>query len=87
MSLITDSENLLKNAATASGDALTATRSRFGRKLRRARATLQDVSQPVLDRTRQSAAAADDYVRGNAWTVIGVAVAVAALIGFLSARR
>ncbi|TAK38263.1 MAG: DUF883 domain-containing protein [Betaproteobacteria bacterium] len=87
MSLITDSENLVKNVATASGDALAATRNRFGRKLRRARATLEDVSQPVLERTRQTAAAADDYVRGNAWTVIGVAVALAALIGFLSAKR
>ena len=55
--------------------------------LKRAKATLADASQPVFDRTRETAADADDYVRGNPWTAVGVAIAAGVVIGFLAAKR
>ena len=85
--MIADGEDLLKAAATVSGEGFAAARTKFEGKLRSAKAALADASQPVLDKTRESAAAADDYVRGNPWTAVGVAVAAGALIGFLAARR
>ncbi len=85
--LITDSEDLLKAAATVSGEGFTAARTKFEDKLRTAKATLADASQPVIDRTRETAAVADDYVRGNPWTAVGVAIAAGVLIGILAARR
>ena len=85
--MITDSEDLLKAAATVSGEGFTAARTKFEEKLKSAKAALADASQPVFDKTRETAAVADDYVRGNAWTAIGVAIAAGVLIGFLTARR
>ena len=85
--MITDSEDLLKAAATVSGEGFTAARAKFEEKLKSAKATLADASQPVFDRTRQTASVADDYVRGNPWTAVGVAVAAGVLIGFLAAKR
>ncbi len=85
--MISDSEDLLKAAATVSGEGFTAARTKFEEKLRRAKATLADASQPVFDRTRETAAVANDYVHGNPWTAIGVAIATGALIGFLAAKR
>jgi ElaB/YqjD/DUF883 family membrane-anchored ribosome-binding protein len=85
--MITDSEDLLKAAATVSGDGFTAARTKFEEKLRSAKATLAEASQPVFDGTRETAAAADDYVRGNPWTAVGVAIAAGVLIGFLAAKR
>ena len=85
--MIADGEDLLKAAATVSGEGFAAARTKFEGKLKSAKAALADASQPVLDKTRESAAAADDYVRGNPWTAVGVAVAAGALIGFLAARR
>jgi len=85
--MITDSEELLKAAAAVSGEGFAVARTKFEEKLRRAKATLADASQPVLDRTRETAAAADDYVHGNPWTAVGVAVAAGMLIGFLAAKR
>ena len=85
--MITDSEELLKAAATQSGEGFSAARSKFEETVRRAKVALADVSQPVFDKTRKSAAVADDYVRGNPWTAVGVAVAVGALMGFLAAKR
>ena len=85
--MITDSEELLKAAATVSGEGFTVARTKFEEKVKRAKAALADVSQPVFDRTRETAAAADDYVHGNPWTAVGVAIAAGVLIGFLAAKR
>lgn len=85
--MITDSEELLKAAATVSGEGFAAARTKFEEKLKRAKAGLADASQSALDRTRETAAVADAYVRGNPWTAVGVAVAAGMLIGFLSAKR
>ena len=85
--LIDDGEDLLKAAATVSGQGFTAARTKFEEKLRSAKATWADASQPVFDRTRETAAVADHYVHDNAWTAIGVAIAAGVLIGFLAAKR
>ena len=85
--MITDSEDLLKAAATVSGEGFTAARTRFEDKLRHAKAALAEASQPVFDRTRETVSAADDYVHGNPWTFIGVAIAAGVLIGLLAAKR
>ena len=81
--MINDSEDLLKAAATVSGEGFAVARTKFEEKLRRAKATLADASQPVFEKARQ----ADDYVHGSPWTVIGVAAAIGILIGFLAAKR
>lgn len=85
--MITDSEDLLKAAATVSGEGFSATRTKFEEKLKRAKATLADASQPVIDWTRETTTVADDYVHGNPWTAIGAAIAAGVLIGFLAAKR
>lgn len=85
--MIADGEDLLKAVATVSGEGVTAARTQFEQKLSDARTALAEASRPVIDRTRESAAVADQYVRGNAWTVIGIAIAAGVLIGLLSAKR
>jgi ElaB/YqjD/DUF883 family membrane-anchored ribosome-binding protein len=85
--MIADSEDLLKAAATVSGEGFTAARTKFEDKVKRAKATLADATQPLIDRTRETAAAADGYVRDNPWTAVGVATAAGVLIGFLAAKR
>lgn len=85
--MIADGEDLLKAAATVSGDGFTAARTKFEQNLRRAKATLADASQSVFDRTKETAVVADDYIHGNPWTAVGVAIAAGALLGFLAAKR
>lgn len=84
--MISDSEDLLKAAASVSGEGFSAARTKFVERLNSAKASLAEASQPVFDRTRETAAVADHFVRGNAWTVIGVAVAAGVLIGLLTAK-
>ncbi|MGA8004595.1 MAG: DUF883 family protein [Burkholderiales bacterium] len=85
--IITDSEELLKAAATVSGEGFAAARTRFEERLTKAKARLADASQPAIDRAKERVIVADHYVRGNPWTAVGVAIAVGALLGFLAAKR
>ena len=85
--MIADSEDLLKAAATVSGDGLAAARVKFQEKVSRAKTALADASQPVLDKSRESAAAVDGYVHDNPWSAVGIAAAAGLLVGFLAAKR
>ena len=85
--MITDGEDLLKAAATVSGEGFAAARRKFEDKLISAKAALAAAAQPAFDKTMEAADATDDYVRGNPWTAVGIAVAAGALLGFLVAKR
>lgn len=85
--IITDGEDLLKAVSTVSGEGLAAARAQFEKKIERARVSLADLSLPVIDRTRASAARANVYAHENTWAIAGVALAAGALIGFLAAKR
>ena len=83
--MITDSEDLLKAVATVSGEGIAAARTKFEEKLKHAKATLADASQPVFERAKETAAVTNDYVRGNPWTAVGIAMAAGMLVGGLLA--
>lgn len=85
--VITDGEDFLRAAANVSSAGLAVAREKFEEKLTNAKSRLVDASQPAVDKARRTATAANSYVHGNPWTVIGVAAAVGALIGFLAAKR
>ena len=85
--IIADGEDLLKAATTASGDGFALAKAKFEKKLQTAKANLMEASQPVLDKTRETADIATDYMRGNPWTTAGVVIAAGVLIGILLARR
>jgi ElaB/YqjD/DUF883 family membrane-anchored ribosome-binding protein len=85
--VIADGEDLLKAAADVSGAGFAVVREKFDEKLSSAKERLIDASRPAVDNARRTAAAANDYVHGNPWAVIGIAVAVGALIGFLTTKR
>ena len=72
--IISDSEDLLKAAATVSGEGFGAARSKFEERLKSAKATLADGAQ-------------SDYIRSNPWTAVGIAVAAGLVLGFIAGKR
>ena len=56
-------------------------------KLSSAKASLSDAARPAVDEATRAARAADGYVRSKPWTVIGIAAAVGAFVGFLTGKR
>jgi len=72
--MINDSEDLLKAAANVSGESFGAARTKFEERVKSAKAMLADASPP-------------EYIRGNPWTAVGIAVAAGLVLGFLVAKR
>ena len=85
--VIAGGQDLVKAAANVSSAGIAGVREKFDGKLSSARTSLIDASRPAVDKAKRAACAANGYVRGNPWTVIGIAVAVSVLIGFLAAKR
>ena len=85
--MITDGEDLLKAAGAVSNESFRAARSLFEEKLKTAKASLADASQPLLEQTRETLVATNKYVRANPWSSVGIALASGLLLGFLAAKR
>lgn len=72
--MINDSEDLLKAAATVSGEGFGVARTKFEERLKSAKATLAHAARP-------------DYIRANPWSAVGIAVAAGLLLGFVVGKR
>ncbi len=84
---LNDAEDLLREAASTTGDKAAELRERALATLKRTRETLYDVQDAVLERSRKAARATDDYVHDNPWQAIGIAGGVGVPIGLLISRR
>ena len=80
-------EDLLREAASASGEKADELREEALETLRRSRLALHDVQDSLLDRGRQAARVTDDYVHERPWQAATVAGVAGLLLGLLIARR
>jgi ElaB/YqjD/DUF883 family membrane-anchored ribosome-binding protein len=62
-------------------------RSKAEGALKDTRARLSDAGDKLASQTKQIAGQADEYVRDNPWTGIGIGAAVGVVLGVLLARR
>ena len=85
--VLNDAEDLLKQAASSTGDRAVELRERALTTLKRAREKLLDVQDSMLERSKAAARATDDFVHDNPWRAIGVAAAVGFLAGLLVNSR
>lgn len=80
-------EELLREAASSTGDRATELRDSAMASLRTARESLVDLQENMLERGKKAARATDDYVHDNPWRSLGMAVAAGFVIGLLINRR
>jgi ElaB/YqjD/DUF883 family membrane-anchored ribosome-binding protein len=85
--VVADSEELLKATAGAAGERATAARTRVEESLRAAKDKIDEVDSAMLDRAKESAKAADEYVHEHPWGAVGIAAAAGLLLGVLISRR
>ncbi|MPS26909.1 DUF883 family protein [Pigmentiphaga sp.] len=85
--VLNDAEDLLKQAASSTGDRAVELRERALTSLKRAREKLLDVQDSMLERSKAAARATDDFVHDSPWRAIGVAAAVGFLAGLLVNSR
>ena len=82
-----EAEDLLRQAASASGEKAEELREQALETLRRSRLALHDVQDSLLDRGRQAVRVTDDYVHERPWQAATVAGVAGLLLGLLIARR
>ncbi|HYN27108.1 MAG TPA: DUF883 family protein [Burkholderiales bacterium] len=85
--VVSDAEELVKATAGQAGEKVSNARARAEESIRAAKAGIADAGQMAAEHTREAAKAADDYVRENPWTAVGIAAGVGILIGVLISRK
>ena len=80
-------EEVLNSSADKSKEEMGKLRSKAESALKESRARLGETSEAILRQTRETAARADDYVRENPWTGVGIGAAVGLVLGVLLSRR
>ena len=85
--VLSEAEEMLKRAATETGDKARDLRSQVETNLLRAKLKLQEYEGEAIDHAKAAARFTDDYVHDNPWRSIGIAAAVGLLLGLLMTRR
>jgi ElaB/YqjD/DUF883 family membrane-anchored ribosome-binding protein len=85
--VVSDAEELLKATASQTGERITAARARAEETLKSAKVRLADAQEAMLDKAKEAAREADEYVHDNPWKAAGIAAAVGVLVGALISRR
>lgn len=85
--VLTEAEDMLKRAASETGDRAKDLRAQVEAKLLTAKLRLQELEGQAVDRAKEAARATDDFVHEHPWQSIGVAAAVGVVIGLLMNRR
>jgi ElaB/YqjD/DUF883 family membrane-anchored ribosome-binding protein len=82
-----DAEELLKAAASSTGERATELRDKAATTLKRATEKMADLQDVVVEKSKVAARATDDFVNDNPWRAVGIAAAAGFLLGLLVNRR
>lgn len=85
--VVSDAEELLRATANQAGEGAAAARARIQDNLQVVKGRLVSAEDALIERTRDAAKDADQYVHDNPWQAVGVAACVGAIVGMLIARR
>lgn len=89
--VMSEADQLLQLVTEEGGDKANALRSKAERSLNAAKQRLLDLEDAVMEKTRATAHATDEYVHENPWQTVaiaaGLSAAIGAVIGILLSRR
>ena len=85
--VVADAEELLRATASQAGEKVAAARERIQASLASAKVKLTEAEKVLLEKSKEAAKAADEYVRENPWQAVGVAAAAGLVLGVLISRR
>lgn len=82
-SLVADAEELLRATASQAGDKIGVARQKIEQSLIEGKKALADAEKNLVQKSKEAADVADDYVRENPWNAVGIAAGVGLVIGLL----
>jgi ElaB/YqjD/DUF883 family membrane-anchored ribosome-binding protein len=81
--LVGDAEELLKATASQAGEKIAVARQKIEQSLIEGKKALADAEETLVKKSKECAEIADDYVRENPWSAVGIAAAVGLALGLL----
>lgn len=81
--LVADAEELLKATASQAGDKIGLARQKIEQSLIEGKKALADAEKVIVEKSKEAAEIADDYVRENPWSAIGIAAGIGLVLGLL----
>ena len=84
--LIGDTEALLKATASQAGEQVATIRRRIEESLKEGKETLADAQDILIEKTKDAAEAACDYVQKNPWSAVAIAAGIGLVLGLLIRR-
>lgn len=84
--LIGDTEELLKVTANQAGEKFSVARQKIEQSLVEGKKSLGDAEKLLVKKGKEAADVADDYVRENPWSAVGIAAGVGLILGLLIRR-
>ncbi|MGZ8434021.1 MAG: DUF883 family protein [Candidatus Binatia bacterium] len=81
--LVADAEELLKATASQAGDKIGVARQKIEQSLIEGKKALADAEKVIVEKSNEAAEIADDYVRENPWSAIGIAAGIGLVLGLL----
>jgi ElaB/YqjD/DUF883 family membrane-anchored ribosome-binding protein len=84
--LVSDAEELLKATASQAGEKVATARQKIEQSLIEGKKALADTEKVLVKKSRECAEIADDYVRENPWSAVGIAAGVGLVLGLLIRR-
>lgn len=81
--LVADAEELLKATASQAGEAIGVARQKIEQSLIEGKKALADAEETLVKKSKECAEIADDYVRENPWSAVGIAGTIGLVLGLL----
>ena len=81
--LVADAEELLRATASQAGEKVAVARQKIEQSLIEGKKALADAEKTLLKKSKECAELADDYVRENPWSAVGIAAGVGLVLGLL----
>ena len=81
--LVADAEELLKATASQAGEKVAEARQKIEQSLIEGKKALADAEKTLVKKSKEAADLADDYVRDNPWSAVGIAAGAGLVLGLL----
>ncbi len=84
--LVGDAEELFKITASQAGEKVSVARQKVEQSLVEGKKALAEAEKVLVKKSKECAEIADDYVRENPWSAVGIAASVGLVLGLLIRR-
>lgn len=81
--VMTEADQLLRLVTDEGGDKANVLRAKLERNLNAAKERLRSLEDAVMEKTKATARATDEYVHENPWQTVGIAAGLSAVLGIV----